>query len=168
MWNLLTSGIEPVSRIGRRILYHWATREAPENFCIAFKCICCSSVAHSCPNSLQPHGLQHARLPCPSPSPRVCSNSCPLSQWCCPTISASITESLCCAAESNTVNQLSFNKNIEKINELKQNKTSPNEKDKDSRISKCSVFRSLKCADPTQPLTSNSGHVTLVPCISII
>ena len=33
-------------------------------------------------DSLQPHGLQHARLPCPSPSPRVCSNSCPLSQWC--------------------------------------------------------------------------------------
>ena len=31
-------------------------------------------------DSLQPHGLQHARLPCPSPSPRVCSNSCPSSQ----------------------------------------------------------------------------------------
>ena len=31
-------------------------------------------------NSLPPHGLQHARLPCPSPSPRVCSNSCPLSK----------------------------------------------------------------------------------------
>ena len=31
--------------------------------------------------SLWPHGLQHARLPCPSPSPTVCSNSCPLSQW---------------------------------------------------------------------------------------
>ena len=30
-------------------------------------------------NSLQPHGLQHARLTCPSPSPRACSNSCPLS-----------------------------------------------------------------------------------------
>ena len=30
---------------------------------------------------LQPHGLQHARLPCPSPIPRVCSDSCPLSQW---------------------------------------------------------------------------------------
>ena len=29
-----------------------------------------------------PHGLQHTRLPCPSPSPRVCWNSCPLSQWC--------------------------------------------------------------------------------------
>ena len=33
-------------------------------------------------NSLQPHGLQHARPPCPSPSPRVHSNSCPLSWWC--------------------------------------------------------------------------------------
>ena len=42
-------------------------------------------------NSLWPHELQHARLPCPSPSPRVCSNSCPLSQWCHPTISSSIT-----------------------------------------------------------------------------
>ena len=42
-------------------------------------------------NSLRPHGLQHARLPCPSPSPRVCSNSCPLSQWCHPIISSSIT-----------------------------------------------------------------------------
>ena len=41
-------------------------------------------------NSLQPHGLQHARLSCPSPSPRVCSNSCPLSQWCHPTISTSV------------------------------------------------------------------------------
>ena len=41
-------------------------------------------------NSLWPHRLQHARLPCPSPSPRVCSNSCPLSQWCHPTISFSV------------------------------------------------------------------------------
>ena len=37
-------------------------------------------------DSLPPHGLQHARLPCPSLSPGVCSNSCPLSQWCHPTI----------------------------------------------------------------------------------
>ena len=35
-------------------------------------------------NSLQPHGLQHARLPCPSLPPRVCSNSCPLCWWCHP------------------------------------------------------------------------------------
>ena len=42
-------------------------------------------------NSLEAHGLQHTRLPCPPLSPRVCSNSCPLSQWCYPTISSSAT-----------------------------------------------------------------------------
>ena len=41
-------------------------------------------------NSLQPHGLQHARFPCPSPTPGACSNSCPLSQWCHSTISPSV------------------------------------------------------------------------------
>ena len=41
-------------------------------------------------NSLPPHGLQHARLPCPSPNPGPYSNSCPLSQWCHPTISSSV------------------------------------------------------------------------------
>ena len=40
-------------------------------------------------NSLQPHGLQHTRPPCLSPTPRVCSNSYPLSWWCHPTISSS-------------------------------------------------------------------------------
>ena len=40
-------------------------------------------------NSLRPRGLQHARLPCPSPTPRACPNSCPLCQWCHPTISSS-------------------------------------------------------------------------------
>ena len=40
-------------------------------------------------DSLWPHGLQHARLPSP-PSPGACSNSCPLSQWCHPTISFSV------------------------------------------------------------------------------
>ena len=39
---------------------------------------------------LWPHGLQHARLPCPSPTPGVYSNWCPLSQWCHPTISSSV------------------------------------------------------------------------------
>ena len=42
-------------------------------------------------DSLQPHRLQHTRLPCPSLSPRACSNSSPLSQWCHPTISSSVT-----------------------------------------------------------------------------
>ena len=41
-------------------------------------------------NSLRPHGLQHTRLPCPLPTPRACSNSCPLSHWGHPTISSSI------------------------------------------------------------------------------
>ena len=41
-------------------------------------------------NSLLLHGLQHTKLPCPSPTPRACSNSCPSSQWCHPTISSSV------------------------------------------------------------------------------
>ena len=45
-----------------------------------------SSVQFS--RSLRPHGLQHTRPPCPSPTPGVYSNSCPLSQWCHPTISS--------------------------------------------------------------------------------
>ena len=48
-----------------------------------------SSVSQSCP-TLWPHGLQHARPPCPSPIPRAYSNSCPLSRWCHPTISSSV------------------------------------------------------------------------------
>ena len=40
--------------------------------------------------TLQPHGLQHVRLPCPSLSPRVCSNSCPFSWWCHTTTSSSV------------------------------------------------------------------------------
>ena len=41
-------------------------------------------------NSLWPHGLQHARPPCSSPTPRACSDSCPSSRWCHPTISSSV------------------------------------------------------------------------------
>ena len=41
-------------------------------------------------DSLWPHGLQHARLPCPSPTPGVYSNSCPWSQWCHPTVLSSV------------------------------------------------------------------------------
>ena len=48
-----------------------------------------SSVTQLCP-TLRCHGLQHARPPCPLPTPGVYSNSCPLSQWCHPTISSSV------------------------------------------------------------------------------
>ena len=59
----------------------------PANFC-AFSLVqfSCSVVS----NSLLPCGLQHARPPCPSTTLRVYSNSCPLSQWCHPTISSSV------------------------------------------------------------------------------
>ena len=46
-----------------------------------FPCYCCCSVAQLC-LTLQIHELQHTRVPCPSPSPGVCSNLCPLSWWC--------------------------------------------------------------------------------------
>ena len=46
-------------------------------------------------DSLWPHGLQHAKLPCPSPTPGACSNSCPLSRWCHPTISSSVAPFSC-------------------------------------------------------------------------
>ena len=55
---------------------------------------CCFSVIRSCP-LLRSHGLQHASLPCPLPSPRVCSNSCPLSQWSHPPISSSTVPFFC-------------------------------------------------------------------------
>ena len=72
-----------------------------------------SSVQFSCSvvsDSLQPHGLQHAWLPCPSPSPRACSDSCPLSQWCHPTISSAVLPFSSClqsfpASESFQMNQ---------------------------------------------------------------
>ena len=48
------------------------------------------SIPQLCP-TLRPHSIKHARLPCPSPTPRVCSNSYPLSQWHHPTISSSIS-----------------------------------------------------------------------------
>ena len=46
-------------------------------------------------DSLWPHGLQQARPPCPSPTPGVYSNSCPLSWWCLPTISSSVIPFSC-------------------------------------------------------------------------
>ena len=58
-----------------------------------FSLLCFSSVqfSHSVlSNFLQPHGLQHTRLPCPSSTPRGYSNLRPLSQWCHPTISSSV------------------------------------------------------------------------------
>ena len=59
--------------------------DVPKEFWnISYKSVQCSPSVMS--DSLWPHGLQHARLPCPSPIPGACSNSCPSSQWCHSTI----------------------------------------------------------------------------------
>ena len=61
---------------------------APPHYLLQF-----SSVQFSCSvvsDSLWPHGLQHARFPCPSPTPGAYSSSCTLSRWCHPTISSSV------------------------------------------------------------------------------
>ena len=53
---------------------------------LQFSQFSCSIVS----NFLRPLGLQHTRLPCPSPTSKACSNSCPLSRWCHPAISSSV------------------------------------------------------------------------------
>ena len=72
-----------IARIG---VYDQCTNTRIENLIF----ILFSSVAQSCLDSLWPHESQHARPPCPSPTPRVYPNSCPLSQWCHPAISSSV------------------------------------------------------------------------------
>ena len=79
-----------VGRFGRMALKHVKYHVWNE---LCFLIHCLSSVQFSCSvmsDSLQPHGLQHARLPCSSLTPRACSNLCPLSQWCHPNISSSV------------------------------------------------------------------------------
>ena len=73
------------------ILSHFSYRSVVIKQFFFFFCMWAISVQFSCSvvfDSLQPHGLQHARPPCPSPAPGVHPNSCPLSQWCHPTISS--------------------------------------------------------------------------------
>ena len=101
MWDLLGPGTKPVSCVGRWILYHGATKEAQS---VQFS----RSVVS---DSLRPHESQHARPPCPSPSPGVHSNSCPSSWWCHPGISSSVVPFSSCsqflpASESFPMSQL--------------------------------------------------------------
>ena len=72
------------SALAGRFFTSWATWEVRGKV---------SSVQFNCSvvsDSLQPHGLQHTRLPGPSLTPRAYSNSCPSSEWCHPTISSSV------------------------------------------------------------------------------
>ena len=59
-------------------------------------------------DSLRPHGRQHTRLPCPSPTPRACSNSCPSSWWCHPTISSSVVPFSSCLQSFRTSGSFSM------------------------------------------------------------
>ena len=103
MWDLVPwPGIEPGP-------LHWEHRvlitRPLGSLCVFFKDTSHIALGHSLPqydlssvqfscsvvsNSLWPHGLQHARPPCPSPAPGADSNSCSLNQWCHPTISSSV------------------------------------------------------------------------------
>ena len=84
--DLSSSGIKThiscVSRVGRQILYHWAIWKSGRK---KIHCLLFLFSHEVMSDSLWPHELQHARLPCPLLSPGVCSNSCPFSQWCHPT-----------------------------------------------------------------------------------
>ena len=88
--DLPNAGIERQFLHCRQILYHWATGEAYYIDTCMHVC-CCWCVAKSCLTLCDSMDLlQHAGPPCPSPAPRVCSNSCLLSRWCHPTISSSV------------------------------------------------------------------------------
>ena len=90
----LLQGIFPIHKLNQGLLYYrWVLlpAELPGKPIHLYQF---SSVQFSCSivsDTLQPHGLQHARLHCPSPTPRAYSNSRPSSQWCHPTISSSVT-----------------------------------------------------------------------------
>ena len=84
----------------RTYLFYWSTVVVRYRCAIwwftVFKGYILLQLSHSIvSNSLRPHGLQHARLSCPSPTPRVCSTSCLLRQWCHTTISSSIVPFSC-------------------------------------------------------------------------
>ena len=75
------------------MLNHRKSDRIPEKLPLLLHTVQFSSVqfSHSIiSNSLRPHALQHARPPCPSPTTGTYSNSCPLSQWCHPTLSSSV------------------------------------------------------------------------------
>ena len=85
-------GSNPGLLYRRRILYRLSHQGSPESTSTCYKN---PQFSHSVvSDSLQPHGLQHARPPCPSPTSRAYSNSCPLSWWCHPTIASSVVHPL--------------------------------------------------------------------------
>ena len=88
---LITGAVCPFLLMVTTIVLLWAFCLACSVFCGFLSFLISIQFSHSVvSNSSRPHELQHARLPCPSPTPGACSNSCPLSWWCYPTISSSV------------------------------------------------------------------------------
>ena len=83
--------VQPMSLVSRALagsfFTSWATEDTNIDNIVVVQSLSCVW--------LWPHGLQHVRFPCPSPSPGVCSNSCPLSWWCSLTISSSAAYLFC-------------------------------------------------------------------------
>ena len=87
-------GVSVLRQNNEQARFWWDTPKASDGeehfFWKALQCSVKSVQSLIMSDSLWPHGLQHARLTCPSPTPRAYSNSCPLSHWCHPTISCSV------------------------------------------------------------------------------
>ena len=80
-----------VKSVRAKSLFYWVLQSQHLEQCLS--CSRNAIVQFSCSvvsDSVRPHGLQHARTPCPSPTPEVYSNSCPLSWWCHQTITSSV------------------------------------------------------------------------------
>ena len=94
--HALLQGIFPTKGLNPCLLclLHWYVGSLPPGKPLQFSSVHFSSSVVS--DSLQLHGLQHARPPCPSPTPGVYSDSCPLSWWCHPTISSSVVPFASC------------------------------------------------------------------------
>ena len=102
-WEDCQMAQKPLTFILRKMGNHWTVLKRAASWTdtyftsitnlLRIDCSCCS-VAQSCP-TLRPHGLQTARLSCPSLLPGVCSHSCPFSWWCHLTISSSVAPFSC-------------------------------------------------------------------------
>ena len=100
-WRTLISGPPCANRLEAQVWYTGLDSQAALHPDSAVSAVCSLHLAgaRSVPfsrsvvsDSLRPQGLQHARLPCPSPTPGACSNSCPLSRGCHPTTSRSVVQ----------------------------------------------------------------------------
>ena len=83
--------LDPIHHLISRLSFATASLTLGPFYILLLLFFSCSVLS----DSLAPHGLQHTSLPCPSLSPRVCSNSCPLCRWCHLTISSSVVPFSC-------------------------------------------------------------------------